>query len=221
MQKVKRILLIVIILTILSAQTVSAQEEKGRLQEKEGALEKGSIQIVISEETENIKKDGIKFQCIKVADIVNGKYVFKTEIVREQKLELKEEMTADELNEMAGILAEQNYDSEIKIMNQNGEIIFEDLEIGLYLLKAQSTQKSGRIDSVLIAVPTWDEIQKKMEYNIEVIPKYVQDEEQGVKTGDSQNLVVYYGLMGVSLLFMLYRIGDEFRTKIHRRVLDQ
>lgn len=141
--------------------------------------------------------------------------------MREQKLELKEEMTADELNEMAGILAEQNYDSEIKIMNQNGEIIFEDLEIGLYLLKAQSTQKSGRIDSVLIAVPTWDEIQKKMEYNIEVIPKYVQDEEQGVKTGDSQNLVVYYGLMGVSLLFMLYRIGDEFRTKIHRRVLDQ
>lgn len=199
----KKMLLIIGIMIILSVQTVSAQEEKVSLQAKEGVSEKGSIQIIIPEEIENTKREGIGFQCIKVADIVNGKYVFRTEIVQEHRIDLKEEMTADESNEIAEILAQSDYADEVKITDRNGMIKFDDLEKGLYLLKVQSVSMDGRISSALIAVPTWDDIQKKMEYNIEVIPKYVQGEKTGVKTGDSKELKVYYVAMSISLLFML------------------
>ena len=120
------------------------------------------------------------------------------------EIELDGEITAEQLDELAKLLAEQEFDAKSALTDSKGKTIFENLETGLYLLKAKDTKSYGVISPVLIAVPTWDEVQKKMEYNVTVIPKHINEVLESVKTGDSEDLSVYLGVAGVSLLCIVY-----------------
>lgn len=214
MQKIKKILLIVSVLVMTSAQTVLAQEGTVDLLEKKDTIKKGSVQIILPDSENDYEKKGIEFQCIKVADIKNGSYLFSDEIQLKKKIEFKDEMTAKQLDEMAGLLSEQEYDAEVKKTDSTGNVMFEDLEPGVYLVKAKDAKSYGSISSALIAVPTWDEVQLQMEYNVKVIPKYSKEVQQGVKTGDSLDLTEYLGAAGIALLAIGY-LGK--RRKIYDR----
>lgn len=213
MQKVRKVLLAVSILIILSVQTVSAQED---IAGRDNMIGQGSIQIILSDEGTGIKKEGIEFQCVKVADIVEGEYIFYEEISCNIKSGTNEMMTAKEQEQMASALAEKTYDSDIKQTDSKGEILFDDLGVGLYLLKAKDSKAYGTISPSLVAVPTWNEIEKEMEYDVKVIPKYTKEISQSVKTGDSENVAGYAAVAWIALLCMLC-IGVIRRRKFYGR----
>lgn len=214
MQKVKKVLLAVSILAILSVRTVSAQES---MVGGEEPIEQGSIQIILPDESGNLKKEGVEFQCIRVADLVNGEYFFFQDLPIEKKSGLQETMTAEEQEQIAKALAEQEYDSKIERTDQNGELLFEDLTVGVYLLKAKDGKAYGTISPALVAVPTWNEIEKEMEYQVKVIPKYTKEVQQSVKTGDSEDMTGYV----VAAWIALFCIGGlwyiERRTHYGRK----
>lgn len=201
MQKVKKILLIVSLLMILSVQTVSAQESVDEGERLEEMTRKGSIQIILPDG--EIKKESIEFQCVKVADISDGEYVFLDDFSFDFQRDTTEALTAEEQDQIAKMLAEREYDFNIKRTDSNGKLLFEELNVGVYLLKAEDTKSYGTISPALVAIPTWDEVEKKMEYNIKVIPKYTKEIPQSVKTGDDDNLVGYMTAGVMSLLCIL------------------
>lgn len=137
-----------------------------------------------------------------MGDIINGEYSFFSDIPFERKSGSQETLTAEEQEQIAKVLAEKEYDLNTKRTDSNGEILFEDLNVGLYLLKAKDAKTYGTISPALVAVPTWDEIEKKMEYNIKIIPKYTKEISQSVKTGDGdfENIIGYVTIVGISLL---------------------
>lgn len=164
------------------------------------------------DEGTGVKKEGIEFQCVKVADIVEGEYIFYEEISCGIKGGTNEMMTAKEQEQMASALAEKTYDSDIKQTDSKGEVLFDDLGVGVYLLKAKDSKAYGRISPSLVAVPTWNEIEKEMEYDVKVIPKYTKEISQSVKTGDSEDVAGYAAAAWMALLCMLC-IGAIRRRK--------
>lgn len=132
--------------------------------------------------------------------MIDGEYSFFEDISFNFQSGEMERLTAEEEEQIVKVLASKEYDSSIKRTDRNGEIRFEDLNVGLYLLKAKDTKTYGTISPALVAVPTWDEIEKKMEYNIKVIPKYTKEISQSVKTGDFENIIGYMTVAGISLL---------------------
>lgn len=177
-------------------QTASAQENKDDGEKLEEVTRKGSIQVILPDD--GIKKEGVEFQCVQVADMIDGEYLFREDFSCSFQSGATERLTAEEQEQIAKALAEKEYDSNIKRTDRNGEILFEDLNVGLYLLKAKDAKTYGTISPALVAVPTWDEIEKKMEYNIKVIPKYTKEVSQSVKTGDFENLIGYVIAAGIS-----------------------
>lgn len=144
-----------------------------------------------------------------MADIIDGEYLFWEEVSFDLKNGTKEMLTAAEQERIAELLAEKEYDSNVERTDSNGEILFRDLNVGLYLLKAKDAKTYGTISPSLVAVPTWDEVEKEMEYNVKVIPKYTKEITQSVKTGDSEDLTGYVMATCTALLCMVcvYMIG--------------
>lgn len=203
MQKMKKILLAVSIITMLSAQTVSAQENMVEENKMKG---QGSIQVVLSDEELSAKKEGVEFQCVKVADIINGEYLFYEELPIGLKNVTKENLTAKEQDQIVHVLAEKKYASDIRQTDNNGEILFDDLDVGLYLLKAKDSKTYGTISPSLVAIPTWDETEKEMEYHVKVIPKYTKEvlqNSQSVKTGDFEDVTDYAIMVWISLICIM------------------
>ena len=56
--------------------------------------------------------------------------------------------------------------------NGTGKAVIENLEAGVYLLKAENNANYETITPTLIAIPTWDESKGDMLYDVTVIPKH-------------------------------------------------
>lgn len=124
---------------------------------------------------------------------------------------------SEELDEAAKILAKKEVNCEVKKAGSNGEVVFDDLEVGLYLLKAKETGSYDEVMPVLIAVPTWNEIEKVMEYDVTVVPKHTsgieQNENKSVQTGDYDDMSMYVLAAGISILSIVYLMMKK-RKKI-------
>lgn len=164
-----------------------------------------------------IKKESIEFQCVKVADISDGEYVFLDDLSFDFQRGTTEALTAEEQDQIAKMLAEREYDFNIKRTDSNGKLLFEELDVGVYLLKAEDTKSYGMISPALVAVPTWDEVEKKMEYNIKIIPKYTTEVPQSVKTGDADNPIGYIITVAVASLLCILCIFVIGRRKSYDR----
>lgn len=160
----------------------------------------------MSDEELSAKKEGVEFQCVKVADIINGEYLFYEELPIGLKNVTKENLTAKEQDQIVHVLAEKKYASDIRQTDNNGEILFDDLDVGLYLLKAKDSKTYGTISPSLVAIPTWDETEKEMEYHVKVIPKYTKEvlqNSQSVKTGDSEDVTDHAIMVWISLICIM------------------
>ena len=101
------------------------------------------------------------------------------------------------------------------ITNEEGIAKIEDLDVGVYLLYVSEQKNYEKVMPVLIAVPTWEEEEGMMLYNVKVFPKHTPITEEriqetkkqsSVKTGDSLDvwiwltgMVVAIGITGVVL----------------------
>ena len=122
---------------------------------------------------------------------------------------------AKELDEAAEKLSYYGESDGDCITNEEGIAKIEDLDVGVYLLYVSEQKNYEKVMPVLIAVPTWEEEEGMMLYNVKVFPKHTPITEEciqetkkqsSVKTGDSLDvwiwltgMVIAIGITGVVL----------------------
>ena len=193
MIELKKILLITAITVMLTAIPVSAKEN---VQEERSGL----IQVKLTETEDGIQKEGVGFQCIKIADIKNGEYVLVEEY-QNSEININEIYTAEDMEEATKKFVASGAEAEEKKTDYTGEVVFENLEAGVYLLKADTVDENYRISEALVSVPMWNEALGKMEYEVSVFPKQTKRQEKEIskkdipKTGIQYNVFLYLVLV--------------------------
>ena len=136
--------------------------------------ETGSIAVSLEEGVKGTSVKDVEFEWIQVGNIVDGVYEY-TEDFSDEKTDLNEIETSDELGKLAVKLDSYADENDIKgdflKTDSKGYLKFSDLEVGIYLLRVSNYAKYEYVEATLITVPTYNEdVQNSM--NFAVIPKH-------------------------------------------------
>lgn len=163
-------------LTAFANQNITLSERVNEI----NVREKGSIEIELTDGGENISKEGVVFRYAKVADIKDGQYVLK-EQYKNCGVDLNQISYAKELDEAAEKLSYYGESDGDCITNEEGIAKIEDLDVGVYLLYVSEQKNYEKVMPVLIAVPTWEEEEGMMLYNVKVFPKHTPITEERIQ----------------------------------------
>ena len=178
------------------------------LNSESSLLNKGSITIKLADAKNNQSKEGVEFSISKIADIKDGLYKVK-EDYKGVDVDLNNIKTANDLELAAELFKKVAKTDNIMKTNANGECNIDDLDVGVYLVYAKNRANYDNITPFIVSIPSWNETDKSMSYDIQVIPKHtevVKEEKPKVPAtaydGSSIYLVLgSMGLIGSSTLF--------------------
>ena len=170
-------------------------------------LPKGSVKISVEEECNQT----IEVQWVKIADYREGEF-YPNQILAEVG-DLNKINTADEIQKLCENLDERirGYDKS-QILGRDGSTVIQNLEEGAYFFHFK-TQK-GQYSSSIIGIPSYDEQMEKMNYEIEIFPKYSENVSKVIapQTGLVSHMRLFF-LMGLLLLTVagvfFYYAGKE------------
>ena len=173
---------------------------------------KGSITIKLADAKNNQSKEDIEFSISKIADIEDGLYKVK-EDYKGVEVDLNNIKTANDLELAAELFKKVAKTDNLMKTNANGECNIGDLDVGVYLVYAKNIANYDNITPFIVSIPSWNETDKSMSYDIQVIPKHtevVKEEKPKVPAtaydGSSIYLVLgSIGLIGSSTLFFKAR----------------
>lgn len=131
----------------------------------------GSIEIQLTEGKKGTTISGITFYCIPVAEIIGGEYELLEEYAQ-SGIDLNKIENTEQLNLAALNLAEIASGGSSVRTDSKGNAVFKDLEVGVYLIKAEDNEAYDVVTPTLLAIPTWNEGSGEMDYDITVIPKH-------------------------------------------------
>ena len=175
-------------------------------------LNKGSITIKLADTQNNQSKENVEFSISKIADIEDGLYKVK-EDYKSVEVDLNNVKTANDLELAAELFKKVATTDNLMKTNVNGECNIDDLDVGVYLVYAKNIANYDNITPFIVSIPSWNETDKSMSYDIEVIPKHtkvVKKEKSKVPAtaydGSSIYLVLgSVGLIGSAALFFNVR----------------
>lgn len=181
--------------------------------------ETGSITITLSDTEDNRDKSNVKFGLSKVADIVDGEYKVLDQY-KNVGTDLNNIKNATDLEIAANLFSEVvSTDNTLTTTTDgNGKCNIDNLEVGVYLVFATDIANYENITPFLVSIPSWDEANKSMIYDIKVIPKHTKIIEEGKSklpaTGYDNKAFLYLGvgtclLIGSSVLFLGARKKDR------------
>lgn len=127
---------------------------------------KGSISITLKGETPVINAE---IEVIKIGkvSIVNNNLLF--EYVDELN-DCNCKLSDENINDIETCIQNKNLKAEIKYTNNNGEVKFNNLDLGVYYIRQNNKVKNfSQIEPILIMLPK--EIDSSFEYNIDASPK--------------------------------------------------
>lgn len=182
------------------------------LNTEDSLLNKGSITIKLADTQNNKSKEGVEFSLSKIADIEDGIYKVK-EDYKSVEADLNNIKTANDLELAAELFKKVATTDNLMKTNANGECNIEDLDVGVYLVYANNIANYDNIIPFIVSIPSWNETDKSMSYDIEVIPKHtkvMKKEKSKVPAtaydGSSIYLVLgSVGLIGSAALFFNVR----------------
>lgn len=151
--------------------------------------------------------------CTKVGNMVNGIFVLE-DGYGESQVNLNELKTARELEEAADILMKYERSGNIFPLDEEGNVLIQDLEEGVYLIHGYGETKK-EISPTLVFLPTWMEKEKELQYNITVVPKY---SELAPDTGHNSPEWLYGGLLTMSALILI-RIVMKNRENMEEKIV--
>lgn len=194
-------------------QNVTEAEEQAETSDESAGAEenrKGEILVRLLEETERTGKEGIVFFCAKAASMENGKYIL-TEEYQDSGADLNEIQHAEDLN----LVIEQLSACEVTGMSgttdQAGEVRFQNLAPGAYLVWAEEDSDYDIIEPAIAAVPIYDTESGQMTYRAEVEPKHTArvKADPSPKTGVDESVVLYMtgGMLCISGAVLLALAG--------------
>ena len=133
---------------------------------------KGSIEITLSEKTDNEKIEGAEILLYKVADAKSENHNLVFEYIDELKscnASLNDLETKSKSEDIEKCINE-NINSLKQITDVNGTVKYNDLDLGLYLVKQNNIVKGySKIDSFLVMIPKITD--NKWIYDIKSTPK--------------------------------------------------
>ena len=133
--------------------------------------QKGSILIQLEDTQKALDKENVKFSISKVADVIDGEYKLLDNLTS-INIDLNTLKNSNELEVTANKLAKIVEHENIVTTDKSGKGKTEDLEVGVYLVKAIDIANYENITPFLISIPTWNEIDKVMNYDVNAIPKH-------------------------------------------------
>lgn len=163
-------------------------------------LNTGSISIRLAD-ANNKSKEGVEFSLSKIADIKDGLYKIK-DTYEGVGIDLNNIKTANNLELAAELFKEVAKTENLMKTNANGECIIEDLEVGVYLVYAKDIANYDNITPFIVSIPSWNETDKTMSYDIQVIPKHteiVEKEKSKIPPTAYDGSSIYLVLGGISL----------------------
>lgn len=187
--------------------------------------EKGSIQIVLSDEASEADRADMIFAYTKVADVINGEYQGVKPYSDE--IDFHQLETAKDLEKAALRMEEtvKKPDGRVKT-DEKGAALIENLDIGVYLIYKENQTDDRKMLPFLVAVPTWDETGQQMNWHVKVMPKQETITPKAPQTNldvsGKRLLVTAIGLLiagGIVLLFALKANMPYIRAKSEQRAL--
>lgn len=148
---------------------------------------RGSIAIHLDDTDNDLSKEYVEIALVKVATITSQGYEL-TPLFEESKVDLMGIETAEELVEASSQLEKfipENVEVPSLKTDKNGQCVFENLEVGVYLLYPKDIAMYDRISPFLIAVPTFNIETGQMQYDINIIPKHTHNPSIRVHKVDS------------------------------------
>lgn len=132
----------------------------------------GSIHITLGDTEDNLPKNDVEFGLVEIADVINGEYAMQ-EPYDQSNVEINNIQTANELEMAADTLKDfVSEPDQITLTDTMGQADFEALSVGVYLLYAIDVNEYEVIDPFIIAIPTWDDADEIMIYDVDVLPKH-------------------------------------------------
>lgn len=191
----------------------------------------GNITVTLTEGKEGTSVAGVAFVCEKVADIVGGEYSL-LDAYKDSGVDLNSIQNAADMDAAALKLEEMLPENmEGFTTAQDGTLTFAGLEVGVYLVSAVDDSGFDEISPALIAIPTWNEEEGEMLYDVNVIPKHTarpDEPEEPASSSEGNNasstgapqtnvdspVLIYFGV-GLGLVIILI-IGNVIYRK-HRK----
>lgn len=177
----------------------------------------GTISVQLTDGKQGTSKSGIKFVCTKVADIEKGEYI-KIDAFKDVDVDLNKLNSAKDLESAAAKFAKKaDAASSNAVTDENGKLVFSDLEVGVYLIAAEDKAEYDVITPSLVAVPTWNEENGEMSYEMAVEPKHSPRPD---KPGENPNapqtnvdspVLLYFG--GAAILIVAGVVGNVIYKK--------
>ena len=172
-------------------QTLPTKEQLAEVKEEKT----GSIAIQLTDGKAGSNKNGIRFSCVKVADVIAGEYVLDTRY-QQSGVDLNGVDSAAALKTVAEKLSGYRTGEEkTATTDQNGAVSFSNLEVGVYLIQGEDNPTFDVIEPALIAIPTWSDEEKEMLYEVTMEPKYTPRPDQPNHTAPQtglQDRTLYY-----------------------------
>lgn len=144
----------------------------------------GSITITLTDGKTGTSKSNIKFYCVKVASIEAGDYILDS-AYETSGIDFSEIENSDQLDDAAATLANFGMAGDIQYTDDNGTAVFNDLEVGVYLIQAEDSENYDTISPSIIAIPTWDESEGDMMYDVSLSPKHTPKPDETTSTSTS------------------------------------
>ncbi len=169
----------------------------------------GTITIQLEDGASGTSKAGVVFSCEKVADMVDGDYILM-EPFKDSKVDLNQTEYAKDLEAAAETLSTYATKKGVRVTtDKKGTANIKELEPGVYFLSVVEQNKYDKVAPTLVSIPTWDEAEKQMQYDITVIPKHSPNPSNAPQTGDGSQLLLCCGAVvitgGICIAILLLR----------------
>ena len=160
--------------TVIGDQVLPDSEELAKVEK----VRTGSIEVVLTDGKAGTEKSNVKISCQKVADIMDGEYVL-TDTYKKSEVDLNAIENANDLKTAAEKLLTTAGESTSAVpTDADGFVTFKNLEVGVYLIYAQDTETYDTVEPSLIAVPTWNDSEGEMQYDVMIAPKHTEKPEK-------------------------------------------
>ena len=169
----------------------------------------GKITVRLTEGKEGVAGAGVRFCCVKVADIADGEYVLEERYqdcgVDLNHIENSAGMEEAALN-LAGVV--ETADVEEAETGQSGEAVFTKLGTGVYLVRAEDNPAYDTVCPALVSIPLWDESKGEMCYETIIEPKHTPrpekpGKEEGPETGVQLRVAPQTGIKDNTVRYLI------------------
>ena len=148
----------------------------------------GSIQVELTDGKAGTDKSNVKINCQKVADVVHGEYVLIKEY-KDTGIDLNAVENSNDLKNAAEKLIEKaGKGTTPNTTDKSGKAVFNNLEVGVYLISAEDSATYDTVEPALIAIPTWSDSDGNMLYDVVIEPKHTPKPEKGNNVAPQTNL---------------------------------